>query len=69
MTALNDTMNIVNFKVYNGEKLNKALENITESDGVVNLTFIDNFDEHLLLDISPTTIAIKPGDDAIYSRI
>ena len=67
VTALNDTMNIVNFKVYNGEKLNKALENITESDGVVNLTFIDNFDEHLLLDISPATMAIKPGDDAIYT--
>ena len=41
-------MGIVNFQVYNGKKLNKALADITESkEGVVKFTFIENFDDHL----------------------
>lgn len=49
MTELNDTMNIVNYKFYNGEgKTNKALANIYESsDGVVTFDFISNFMEYL----------------------
>ncbi len=48
VTCLNDTMGIVNFQVYNGKKLNKALADITESkEGVVKFTFIENFDDHL----------------------
>ena len=42
--VLNDTLGIVNFQVYHGERLNKALENIEESDdGVINMRFISDF--------------------------
>lgn len=45
-TALNDTMNIVNFKVYTGDALNKALDKIEEKDGVISFVFTDNFTEY-----------------------
>ncbi len=48
VSALNDTMQLVNFKVYKGEGLNKALDQIAESaDGVVTFRFIADFDAHL----------------------
>ena len=48
VTALNDTTNHVNFKVFNGDTLNKAFDEITEhSNGIVSLKFISNFTEHL----------------------
>lgn len=42
---LNDTMNIVNFQVYTGAKLNKALSNISENTttGVIRFHFISDF--------------------------
>ena len=60
-TALNDTMQIVNFKVYTGDALNKALDNIEEKDGVISLTFTDNFQEYM--GISDAVSALKPQDD------
>jgi len=65
VTALNDTTETVNFQVYNGEKLNKALSGITESnDGVISLRYINDF----TAGISPaiTTIATRT-DDNIYT--
>ena len=48
VTALNDTTNHVNFKVFNGVTLNKAFDEITEnSNGIVSLKFISNFTDHL----------------------
>ena len=48
VTALNDTTNHVNFKVFNGATLNKAFDEITEhSSGIVSLKFISNFTDHL----------------------
>ncbi len=46
-TELNDTLDIVNFQVYHGDQLNKALADITEQDGVISLTFINDFQQHL----------------------
>lgn len=43
VTQLNETMGIVNFQVYKGESLNKALNNITETDGIISLSFINDF--------------------------
>ena len=49
VTELNDTMEIVNFKFYNGDsKTNKALANVIESnDGSVKFDFINDFEEFL----------------------
>jgi len=47
LTALNDTTGHVNFQVYNGERLNKALDAIIEADGHVRLRFISDFATHL----------------------
>ena len=67
MTCLNDTMEIVNFQVYNGTKLNKALADITESkDGVVNFTFIDNFDDYLA-GISTPSMEPRKSDGRIFT--
>ena len=44
VTQLNDGMNLVNFQVYTGAKLNKALSEITEENGVVKFNFIDDFE-------------------------
>ena len=43
VTELNDTMGLVNFKVYTGATLNKALSDITEADGVVRFNFTNDF--------------------------
>ena len=64
-TELNDTMQIVNFQVYNGEKLNKALSEIEENDGVITLKFINNFD--VFTGILDVTSALTRDDDRIYS--
>jgi immune inhibitor A len=67
VTCLNDTMGIVNFQVYNGTKLNKALADITESkDGVVNFTFIDNFDDYLA-GISTPSMEPRKSDGRIFT--
>ena len=64
VTELNDTMQIVNFQVYNGEKLNKALTEIEETDGVIKLKFINDFGVYTgIHDIT----AITSDDDRIYS--
>lgn len=44
---LHDNSGIVNFKVYTGEKLNKAFLNISESDGIVSLKYVNDFDNYL----------------------
>ena len=67
VTCLNDTMGIVNFQVYNGTKLNKALADITESkDGAVNFTFIDNFDDYLA-GISTPSMEPRKSDGRIFT--
>ena len=49
VTALNDTTNHVNFKVFNGDKLDKAFNDISErEDSVVTLKFITHFSDYLL---------------------
>ena len=67
VTALNDTMGIVNYKFYTeGDKTNKALANISESeDGVVTFDYIDDFEQYLL-DI-PAVVVPEDDTDAIYS--
>ena len=47
ITALNDTMNIVNFEPYKKEVLNKAFDNIREENEIVSLTFTNNFQEYM----------------------
>ena len=64
VTELNDTTGTVNFQVYNGEKLNKALSGITENDGVINLRFISDFTSGI--SHTPTASAL-PSDDSIYT--
>ena len=65
VTELNDTTGAVNFQVYNGEKLNKALSGITESeDGVISLRFISDFTSGITH--TPTSSAL-PSDDSIYT--
>ena len=65
VTELNDTMQIVNFQVYNGEKLNKALSEIVENNGVITLKLIHDFDVFTgILDITKTFIN---DDNRIYS--
>ncbi|MBR6981613.1 MAG: M6 family metalloprotease domain-containing protein [Prevotella sp.] len=67
VTELNDTMEIVNYNFYtNGDKTNKALANIIESnDGVVTFTYIDDFDAYTLA--VPTVLAPQEATDAIYT--
>ena len=67
VTALNDTMGIVNYKFYTeGDKTNKALTNICESeDGVVTFDYIDDFEQYQL-DI-PAVVAPESDADAVYS--
>ena len=64
VTALNDTMQVVNFQVYNGKRLNKALTEIEETDGIVKLKYVNNFD--IFTGICDLT-AITFKDDRIYS--
>ncbi len=69
ITALNDTMGIVNFQVYTGEKLNKALDNITEDPddnskgNVINLSYIHDFE----LGITTPELTAKDSDTSIYT--
>ena len=43
-TALNDTMQLVNFQVYKGDKLNKGFDQISEDDnGIIHLTYTTDF--------------------------
>lgn len=63
-TELNDTTETVNFQVYTGDRLNKALGSIIESeDGVITLHYIHDFTSGV---ITPTTPAFKT-DDNIYT--
>ena len=57
-------MQVVNFQVYNGERLNKALTEIEETDGIVKLKYVNNFD--IFTGICDLT-AITFKDDRIYS--
>ena len=67
-TELNDTIGVVNFQVYNGDRLNKALDNITEVDGKIRLTFINDFQQHLdgIAEVV-TTYDRASGHDFIYT--
>lgn len=67
-TELNDTIGVVNFQVYNGDRLNKALDNITEVDGKIRLTFINDFQQHLdgIAEVV-TTSDRASGHDFIYT--
>ena len=47
VTALNDSTGHVNFQVYKGVGLNKALDGIAEADGVVSLRFIRDYADYL----------------------
>jgi immune inhibitor A len=64
VTELNDTTGTVNFQVYNGEKLNKALSGITENDGVINLRFISDFTSGITHTLTSSAL---PSDDSIYT--
>ena len=65
VTELNDTTGTVNFQVYKGEKLNKALSGITESeDGVISLHFISDFTSGIT---HTQTDSALPADDSIYT--
>lgn len=65
VTELNDTTGTVNFQVYNGEKLNKALSGITESeDGVISLRFISDFTSGISHNRTDSAL---PSDDSIYT--
>ena len=66
-TELNDTLDIVNFQVYTGESLNKALENISEENGKIYLTFINDFQQHLDGIAEIPAAVVKPGHDLIYT--
>ena len=66
-TALNDTTDHVNFQVYKGEKLNKALLSINENeDGVVSLKYVDNFEE-VLSGINDVRMDGRCSDGHIYT--
>jgi immune inhibitor A len=66
-TELNDTMQIVNFKVYNGDGLNKALADITENEeGTIKLKFVNDFNSSLL-GISSLTVSTANKNDGIYT--
>ena len=45
-TEVNETMSLPNFQVYNGTSLNKALTDISENDGIITLTFINDFSKY-----------------------
>ena len=66
-TELNDTMQIVNFKVYNGDGLNKALADITENEeGTIKLKFVNDFNSSLL-GISSLTVSTANKNDGIHT--
>ncbi len=65
ITELNDTMGIVNFQVYNGESLNKALSDISETaNGTIRFHFVSDFDA---LGISEATLPEGMSDGKIYT--
>ena len=64
VTELNDNSGLVNFQVYTGDKLNKALSGISESeDGIVSLRYIHDF----TADITPTVNESYLKTDNIYT--
>ena len=66
VTALNDTMGIVNFQVYTGERLNKALADISESeDGTITFRFISDFNQELGINDLPA--ARQAASRLVYS--
>lgn len=66
VTALNDTTGIVNFQVYTGERLNKALADISESeDGTVTFRFISDFSQELGINDLPA--ARQAASQLVYS--
>ena len=66
LTEANDTLGLVNFQVYTGEKLNKALMNIQENSGVVTLKYIHNFEDYLT-DINAITTQPTIHDGKIFT--
>jgi len=66
VTELNETKGLVNFQVYTGESLNKALHDISEDDGVVSLSFIHDFKAYT---DGITTVALPDASStgAIYT--
>ena len=48
VTEINDTLDLVNYRVYTGSAFNKGFEQIVEHDGVVSLRFINDFQAHRL---------------------
>ena len=64
---LTDMTNHVNFKVYNGDKLDKGFCNIFEDQtGVINLSFITNYSEYAL-DIHEIKSTPQGAYDEIYA--
>lgn len=66
MTEANDTMGLVNFQVYTGEKLNKALMDIQENNGIITFKYIHDFEDYLT---AINTITTQPNisDGKIFS--
>lgn len=56
VSTLCDTTQTVNFQVYNGEKLNKALVNIQEDGGKITLSYIHDFNTYVT-SISPVEMS------------
>lgn len=64
---LTDMTNHVNFKVYNGEKLDKGFCNIFEDEtGVISLSFITNYSDYAL-DVHEIKSNHQGGYDEIYT--
>ena len=66
-TCLNDTMQLPNFQVYKGLKVNKAFTDIKEEDGVVSFRFIQDFQAYTDGMEPVLNNTDRKSDDAFYS--
>ena len=68
VTDLTDMTGHVNFKVYNGDKLDKGFCNITEDeDGTVRLSFITNYSNYYALGIEEPKLHTQGEQGHIYT--
>ncbi len=67
LNCVNDTLDLVNFHIYNGDTFNKGLENITQQeDGTITLKYVQDITDGIF---TATTVTSPRHDDGQYYTI
>lgn len=67
VTELNDESQIVNFSTYTDDPLNKAFMNITSSEGIITLKFINDFKGYVAGIDAPVKDTMIDGESSVYT--